>query len=123
MNRYRWRFRIVWLKAVVWESIVLLLFACNVIYAQPKRNDIFNARTSIQRNSNDLTWWKVYIKPFSLVDFETGTIQIGTERKINNHFAVSFDYGLKFTALSLGAKNDIRKEYHYSKSNIEIKYF
>src|SRR4051794_5414501 len=106
MNGYKLLFRNVWQRKAISKFlfILLFLFTCNVTYAQLHRYDTLIVKAAMQKYSNDLTWLQVYIKPLSLIDLQTGTMQIGTEKKLNNHFAISVDYGLHFTALSYGSK-------------------
>jgi len=109
---------------VLLTSLVILLLLCTggALFAQRVSN---STDTSVNRSrlTSSSTWRQVYIKPFSLIDLGTGTIQVGAEDKWNDRLSLSVDYGIRFTPLSYQSKTTDRKNYRYSKTNVELKYF
>lgn len=63
------------------------------------------------------------IAPLNIIDPATGVIQVGVQKKFTSRWALSFDYGLRFNNLIFQDIKKERKEYRYSKSKAEIKYF
>jgi len=63
---------------------------------------------------------QIRISPLSLIDPVTSVIQVGLQKQINKKLAASVDYGFKYLSFydPYGRKN-----YQYSKSRVELKYF
>ena len=66
---------------------------------------------------------QITVAPLSIIDPLTGVFQAGMQQRLNYRLALSIEYGLKFNFLSYYSYNTERKNYHYSKSRIQLKYF
>jgi hypothetical protein len=68
---------------------------------------------------------RIHIAPYNFFDPITGVLQIGVQKNLNPRFALSLDHGFKmqtFRNLITDGESE-RKNYKYSKTKAELKYF
>lgn len=71
---------------------------------------------------NPARWFQARVAPLNLLDPRTGVIQVGIEKKLGSHIALSFDYGHKITVISRFSRDSERKDHRYYKTKAEFKY-
>ncbi|PKV63312.1 hypothetical protein [Pontibacter ramchanderi] len=68
---------------------------------------------------------RLHIAPFNFFDPVTGVLQVGAQKNFSQRFALSLDHGFRmqtFRKLLSDGESD-RKNYKYSKTKAELKYF
>ncbi|MDO6391120.1 hypothetical protein Q4E40_13355 [Pontibacter sp. BT731] len=68
---------------------------------------------------------RFHIAPLNFFDPVTGVLQIGVQKNLHQRFALSIDHGFKmqtFRNLVMDGESE-RKNYRYSKTKAELKYF
>jgi len=87
----------------IFSIVVLLLFS-----------------TTCFGQTSDNKQLQIRISPLGLIDPVSSVIQLGLQKQLNKRLAISIDYGFKYLSF-YDPMN--RKDYKYSKSRAELKYF
>jgi hypothetical protein len=97
------------------KSLLLVFFSLLLISS--------NAFCQSEEDDLEIEKLRIHLAPLNAFDPVSGVLQLGIQKNLGQRIALSVDHGFKMRLITGMAGGDERKDYKYSKSKVELKYY